>query len=49
MNLNDCLFMNVIPQVLWSVEANSNRLTTDTVLVTGKTINPLQWPDGNKM
>ena len=47
MNLNDCLFMTVVPQVLSSVEAN--RLTADTVSVTGKTINPLQWPDGNTM
>ena len=38
-------FMNVLPQVLSSVEAN--RLTTDTVSVTGKMINPLQWPDGS--
>ena len=47
MNLNDCLFMNVLPQVLSS--GGANKLTTDTVSVTGKTINPLQWPDGNKM
>ena len=31
-------FMNVLPQVLSSV---------DTVSVTGKMINPLQWPDGS--